>query len=171
MTRDDKREEMRQQVAVKVGSVYDSSCARNAAEAADAVYWPEIEHARRDAREVRRLDDTWTVAVEVPISLPVEMRHDLFAAITRAVSEWEPDDRDGWDVDVSGYPTAHALAANDETVTLDRDTLVDILARCRIETVVPEDGEVKISAESFADAIMTAAKEEKNLPSSPGGAS
>lgn len=50
--------------------------------------------------------DTWTVAVQVPIGLSVEMRHALFSAVAAAVSGWEPDDRDGWDADVSGYPTA-----------------------------------------------------------------
>lgn len=48
---------------------------------------------------------TWTVAVQVPISLPVEVRHDLFSAVAAAVTGWEPGDRDGWDADVSGYPT------------------------------------------------------------------
>ncbi|TYK45184.1 hypothetical protein [Actinomadura decatromicini] len=55
--------------------------------------------------------DTWTVAVEVPLSLPADMRHDLFSMIAAAVSRWEPDDRDGWDADVSGYPTADSLRA------------------------------------------------------------
>ena len=53
--------------------------------------------------------DTWTVSVEVPLRLPVEMRHALFDAVANAVGDWEPDDRDGWDAEVSGNPTADSL--------------------------------------------------------------
>jgi hypothetical protein len=50
----------------------------------------------------------WQISVRVPLSLPVEMRHELFAAVTAAVHDWEPDDRDGWDVDVSGAPAVES---------------------------------------------------------------
>jgi hypothetical protein len=44
------RDELRQQMAVKVGSVYDSSCTMHVTEVADAVYWPEIERLRYERR-------------------------------------------------------------------------------------------------------------------------
>ncbi|MCP9947218.1 hypothetical protein [Actinomadura madurae] len=56
-------------------------------------------------------DDTWTVAVEVPLSLPVDLRHDLFTAVASAVRDWEPDNREGWDAEVYGTPTADSLRA------------------------------------------------------------
>jgi hypothetical protein len=46
----------------------------------------------------------WQISVRVPLSLPVEMRHALFAAVAKAVHDWEPDDRAGWDADVNGAP-------------------------------------------------------------------
>lgn len=67
-----------------------------------------------------RPDGTWTIAVQVPIGLPVEMRHALFSAVAAAVSGWEPDDRDGWDADVSGYPTADSLHAWQAEATVQR---------------------------------------------------
>lgn len=51
----------------------------------------------------------WQVAVRVPLSLPVEIRHQLFAVVSDAVAAWEPDDRDGWDADVSGAPLSDAV--------------------------------------------------------------
>jgi hypothetical protein len=66
----------------------------------------EIERLR-NVIDVRRGDDTWTVAVEIPMGLPDEMRRSLFETVTAAVAEWEPADRDGWDAGVAGYPTAH----------------------------------------------------------------
>jgi hypothetical protein len=75
----------------------------------------EAEAARlRNIIEVRNPDDTWTVAVEIPISLPSELRDSLFTAIADAAHDWEPGDRDGWDVQVSGHPTAHELARTEQ---------------------------------------------------------
>lgn len=50
-------------------------------------------------------EPAWEVVVSVPLSLDVEQRQALFEAIVATVAEWEPDDRDGWDADVSGRPT------------------------------------------------------------------
>lgn len=50
------------------------------------------------------LDAQWEIKVSVPMRLPGEQRDELFAAVVRAVSDWEPDERDGWDADVAGCP-------------------------------------------------------------------
>lgn len=56
-----------------------------------------------------REDETWTVAVTVPMRLPDEMKDSLFTLVADIAHEWEPapEERDGWDVDVTGYSTAH----------------------------------------------------------------
>jgi len=53
----------------------------------------------------------WQVTVRVPMRLPVEQRQALFEAICAVVSDWEPDDRDGWDADAFGCPEADAQRA------------------------------------------------------------
>jgi hypothetical protein len=68
----------------------------------------QIERLRAElgtARETRPPTDTWQVSVAIPKTLPPEMMDSLFTAVADAAYEWEPQDRDGWDVDVSGHPT------------------------------------------------------------------
>lgn len=48
----------------------------------------------------------WQITIRVPMRLPVEARHELFGAVTSAVSDWEPPCRSGWDADVFGHPAA-----------------------------------------------------------------
>jgi hypothetical protein len=40
------------------------------------------------------------IAVDVPEFIDTE---DLFTAIADAVHDWEPDERHGWDTDITGY--------------------------------------------------------------------
>lgn len=54
----------------------------------------------------------WQITIRVPMRLAVEERHDLFEAVVAAVSDWEPDDRDGWDADVSGHPAVEGGATS-----------------------------------------------------------
>ncbi len=56
------------------------------------------------AREMRPDTGRWAVSVSIPRSLPPAMRDSLFGVVAAAVHAWEPPDRDGWDVDVSGHP-------------------------------------------------------------------
>lgn len=49
-------------------------------------------------------DPTWQVVVEVPIRIGADSRLTLFDAVARAVHDWEPADRDGWDAEVSAGP-------------------------------------------------------------------
>lgn len=58
------------------------------------------------------MSDRWAVTVTVPMSLPPEAKDALFTAVADAAAEWEPAERDGWDVDVSGGPIA--LKPDDE---------------------------------------------------------
>lgn len=51
-------------------------------------------------------EELWEIKVSVPMRLPGWQRDVLFAAVVRAVSDWEPDERDGWDADVAGCPAA-----------------------------------------------------------------
>jgi hypothetical protein len=50
------------------------------------------------------LPPTWDVTVAVPLSLPPEMLDSLFNTVVDAVRAWEPKDRKGWDVSISGHP-------------------------------------------------------------------
>ncbi len=68
----------------------------------------EIDRLRAElgtAREMRPPTGMWQVSVRVPMDLPREMRDSLSEALAAAVHDWEPQDRDGWDVEVSGHPT------------------------------------------------------------------
>lgn len=46
-------------------------------------------------------EERWQVTVRVPMRLPDEQREALFNRVADAVSEWEPEQRDGWDADVA----------------------------------------------------------------------
>lgn len=68
----------------------------------------EIDRLRAElgtAREMRPPTGMWQVSVGVPASLPRELLESLFEAVAATAHGWEPQDRDGWDVDVSGHPT------------------------------------------------------------------
>lgn len=58
----------------------------------------------------------WQVVVRVPMRLPLEQHDELFAAVADAVAQWEPDERDGWDADVSGCREDETLEAAYESV-------------------------------------------------------
>lgn len=46
----------------------------------------------------------WRIRVQVPIDAAThEQRDALFTAIADAAHAWEPQRRDGWDVDVAAY--------------------------------------------------------------------
>lgn len=49
--------------------------------------------------------ELWRITVEVPMSVGDTARDSLFTAVADAVFEWTPEDRDGWDPDVSAGPT------------------------------------------------------------------
>jgi hypothetical protein len=49
--------------------------------------------------------DSWEVRVVVPYRLPSEELEALFDAVADAAHNWEPEDRDGWDMDISAGPT------------------------------------------------------------------
>lgn len=51
----------------------------------------------------------WQIQITVPMR--VDGRDLLFDAVVSAVAGWEPEDRDGWDADVSGAPAAAGLPA------------------------------------------------------------
>src|SRR5690606_35154262 len=43
----------------------------------------------------------WAVTVTIPAHLDEGDRDDLFDLVADTAHRWEPDDRDGWDIDVS----------------------------------------------------------------------
>lgn len=49
-------------------------------------------------------DKMWRVTVTLPARVPGSFQ--LFEAVADAAYAWEPADRDGWDIDVSGGPVA-----------------------------------------------------------------
>lgn len=71
-------------------------------------------------------DDIWTVAVEIPASLPDAAKDSLFTAVADAAHDWEPKVRDGWDISVTGYPTAHDLRHAEAAVERVRDLADDM---------------------------------------------
>ena len=60
--------------------------------------------ARR--REPSADEPQWRIGIEVPMRLPSDQRHELFGLVADLVHDWEPDERDGWDVNVYGCPAA-----------------------------------------------------------------
>lgn len=60
----------------------------------------------------------WELRVLVPMRRPVEERLALFDAVAHAVAEWEPDERDGWDADVTGCPERDRLSYRDSQLLL-----------------------------------------------------
>jgi hypothetical protein len=75
----------------------------------------QAEYERRQAIRAREAGQTeqtggalWQVTVRVPASLPEVQRTALFDAVAEAAHDWEPADRDGWDVDVTGSPVDDA---------------------------------------------------------------
>lgn len=58
----------------------------------------------------------WQVTVRVPMRLTPERHDGLFTAVADAVAQWEPDERDGWDADVSGCREDETLEAAYESV-------------------------------------------------------
>jgi hypothetical protein len=50
--------------------------------------------------------DTWCVVVTVPMHVD---REALFDAVADAAHDWEPENREGWDIEVFGAPTAEVL--------------------------------------------------------------
>lgn len=58
----------------------------------------------------------WHVVVEVPESLPMMQRDRLFTIVADAVHEWEPEDRDGWDVGVYSETAGVEKHEEDEPV-------------------------------------------------------
>jgi hypothetical protein len=60
----------------------------------------------RPVRESNR----WVIQVTVPSDVPD--RDALFNAVADAATEWEPEDRDGWDIDVSAGPEADMRKAD-----------------------------------------------------------
>lgn len=135
-------------------------CTGHIPRVADAVL-PVVEAAL--AEQTRRVEtadaDTWTVTVEVPLCLPVEMRHDLATAIATAVSAWEPDDRDGWDADVYGQPTTHdrqrAVQAERE-----RDEALAAVERVRELAARLRDDPAPLAV-AYADRIEAALEQPK----------
>lgn len=58
-------------------------------------------------------DDTggrWVIQVTIPSNVPGRDR--LFTAVADAAHDWEPENRDGWDIDVSAGPVAWKESAN-----------------------------------------------------------
>lgn len=49
----------------------------------------------------------WQITVRVPMRLTVQQRHELVDAIAHVAYNWEPADRDGWDIDVSAGEAPH----------------------------------------------------------------
>ena len=49
-------------------------------------------------------DRLWAVTVTIPAHIDEDSRLHLFDVIADAAHDWEPKDRDGWDIDVSGGP-------------------------------------------------------------------
>jgi hypothetical protein len=47
-------------------------------------------------------EEMWQVVVRVPMRIGDAQRDALFNRVADAAHDWEPDDRDGWDVDVAG---------------------------------------------------------------------
>jgi hypothetical protein len=85
------------------------------------------------AREMRPPTGMWQVAVTVPMNLPREMHEALFEAIAEVAHDWEPTDRDGWDVDVSGHPVPPPCPdarAHDVTAQTVARWALDQLGRC-----------------------------------------
>jgi hypothetical protein len=106
----DPRAELRAKIreAAGITSSQDVVSAHYVLDAAADVAGDEIERLRAElgtAREMRPPTDTWQVSVAIPKTLPPAMMDSLFTAVADAVHAWEPQDRDGWDVDVSGHPT------------------------------------------------------------------
>lgn len=62
----------------------------------------ELEAAESAPAEPHR--EAWRVTVDVPLDAP--HRDGLFAAVSGAVSDWEPEQRDGWDACVTAHPVA-----------------------------------------------------------------
>lgn len=103
----------------------------------------------------------WRIGIEVPMSLPGEQRHDLFERAAALVHDWEPEDRDGWDVNVYGCPVSDdapdhfhpALAEHDNAV---RDSE---LLRSRLALVLTEllrGGTTDRDRRKSAYAVLTA---------------
>lgn len=78
----------------------------------------ERDQARRDLetaqaelgklRQQRPPTGAWQVSVCIPETIGRDVKDRLFDAIAAAAHDWEPADRDGWDIDVSGHPTPPA---------------------------------------------------------------
>jgi hypothetical protein len=83
----------------------------------------------------------WTVTVGIPADSSPALRDSLFNTIAKAAHDWEPKDRDGWDISVSGHPSpwdridrAQALAEEMLGQLVDgpeRGDVVEILAALR----------------------------------------
>lgn len=81
------------------------------------------------------LEPEWHVTVSIPMRLSGEHKEALFDAVAFAAHAWQPEDRDRWDVLVSGHPdddvvpryVAKALGLDRERVTCD-DVLAAISA-------------------------------------------
>lgn len=55
--------------------------------------------------EERRQQPMWQIRVTLPYGVVTDdALNALFAAVADAVYDWEPANRDGWDVDVDGGP-------------------------------------------------------------------
>jgi hypothetical protein len=68
-------------------------------------------------------EPVWKIEVEIPMRVLNDVDHEaLFTAVADAVHDWEPPDRDGWDVSVSAGIWALPDGAIDPTLD---DTIED----------------------------------------------
>lgn len=76
-----------------------------------------------------RVDEgDWEITVSVPSGFPDGQRDALFTAVADAAHDWEPEERDGWDVDVSaGGPVHRDHAIRTTPVDYPRDKIRDRL--------------------------------------------
>lgn len=73
-------------------------------------------------REPSAAEPQWRIGIEIPHRLPLDVRQELFERVAEVVHDWEPQDRDGWDVNVYGCPA-------DEDEPGEDDATVERVAR------------------------------------------